>query len=345
MENTDRFSQDTKWSAIGITLAGLGALAIARAVYRRATSLDFKNKVVVITGGSRGLGLEIARIFASKGASIVICARSQEHLNRAADELNSFGAQVLTVAADLAHQNQAQIVVERVIEQFGRIDLLINNAGMMTVGPENVMEIHDYQRVMDVNCWSALYMIKAALPHMRAQRGGRIANICSIGGKVAVPHMLPYSVSKFALTGLSEGLAGELKNENIIVTTVIPNLMRTGSPRNVSVNGAHQKEYAWFKIADSLPMISQNARVAASQIVQGIASGDREVILTPTARAALLFNGIAPGAITTMMQWADQFMPQSGNGETKKGFQSESEATTGSVGKRSDAAAARNNEL
>lgn len=345
MRNTDGFLQDNKWQACGIALAGLGALAIARAAYRRVTSLDFNDKVVVITGGSRGLGLEIARVLALKGARIAICARSQQHLEVAASELTGLGAQVLTITADLSDQDQAPKVVEKVIERFGRIDVLINNSGVMMVGPENLMEIRDYQRVMEVNCWSALYMIKAALPHLRAQGGGRIANICSIGGKVAVPHMLPYSVSKFALTALSEGLATELKKDNIKITTVIPNLMRTGSPRNISVKGAHQEEYAWFKIADSLPLLSQQAQKAAAEIVRGIAAGDREVVLTPIARAALLVNGIAPGAVTTMMQWANHFLPQSDNDETKKGFESESGATTGLIGRRTDAAAERNNQF
>ncbi|MCF0069635.1 SDR family NAD(P)-dependent oxidoreductase [Dyadobacter sp. CY261] len=345
MKNTFGFLQENKWQTLGIALAGLGAMAIARAAYRRVTSLDFREKVVVVTGGSRGLGLETARILAGRGARIVLCARSQEHLEIAANELTALGAEVLTIAADLSHQDEAPRVIEKVIGHFGRIDVLINNAGVMMVGPENLMEIEDYHRLMDANCWSALYMIKAALPHFRVQGGGRIANICSIGGKISVPHMLPYSVSKFALTGLSEGLAAELKKDNIHITTVVPNLMRTGSPRNISLKGAHEDEYAWFKIADSLPFLSMDARVAASEIVKGIAAGDSEVILTPIARAASAMNGIAPGAVTTIMQWTNDFLPQGGDQEVKKGFESESEATTGLIGSRTDEAAVRNNQI
>ncbi|SDE45255.1 Short-chain dehydrogenase [Dyadobacter soli] len=345
MKNSPGFWQNNKWQTCGITLAGLGVLAVARAVYRRVTSIDFHDKVVLITGGSRGLGLEMARIVAGKGAKLVLCARSEQHLENAAEELRGTGAEVLTVSADLSLPESAPQVVQKVIDRFGRIDVLINNAGVMLVGPDNLMEIDDYRELMDANFWSALYMIKAALPHFRGQGSGHIANISSIGGKIAVPHMLPYSASKFALTGMSEGLAAELKKENIHVTTVVPSLMRTGSPRNISLKGDHEGEYAWFKLADSLPLLSQDARKAASQIVDGIAAGDTEVVLTPIARSASILNGIAPGALTTIMQWTDRFLPQSENASVKKGFESESETTTGIIGSRTDQAAARNNEL
>ncbi|WP_353721071.1 SDR family NAD(P)-dependent oxidoreductase [Dyadobacter sp. 676] len=341
MKNTFGF-QNKNGRSLGIVLAGVGLLAFARAVYRRATRLDFRDKVVLITGGSRGLGLEIARIVQEKGAAVALCARSEEHLNRAASEL---GGSVLAVAADLTRAGEAQRVVDQVLGRFGRIDVLVNNAGIMLVGPENVLEAEDYQRVMAANCWTALHMIQAILPHFRARGVGHIANISSIGGKVSVPHMLPYSVSKFALTSLSEGLAAELKKDYIHVTTVIPSLMRTGSPRNISLKGDHEEEYAWFKIADSLPLLSQDARKAASCVVEGIAAGDTEVFLTPVGRAASVMNGIAPGAVTTLMRWVDRFLPRSDSKHVKKGYESESEATRGIIGSRTDAAAARNNEL
>lgn len=345
MKNTFGLLDGKRKQTAAVALAGLGLLAIARAVYRRVTRLDYAGKVLVITGGSRGLGLEMARIAAARGAKVALCARSQDDLAGAQTELAVTGAEVLTVAADLTRPEEAQHVIDQVIRRYGRIDVLINNAGVMMIGPENVMDLDDYRHVMDVNCWSALHMIKAALPHLRAQGGGRIANVSSIGGKVSVPHMLPYSVSKFALTGLSEGLAAELKKDHILVTTVVPNLMRTGSPRNVSVKGAHEDEYAWFKIADSLPLLSQEARAAAASILDGIAAGDSEVILTPIARAVSIMNGLAPGTVTTIMQWADHFLPQSNDPTVRKGHESESRVTKGAIGARTDEAAERNNEL
>ncbi|TLV03330.1 SDR family NAD(P)-dependent oxidoreductase [Dyadobacter luticola] len=327
-----------------MTAAGIGLIALARAVYVRINRFELRDKVVLITGGSRGLGLELARVLAAKGAKIAICARNENQLEKAEYDEELEKAGIFAIRADLTNELEARKVVDEVINHFGRIDLLINNAGTMIVGPENLMEIDDYQQVMDANLWSALYMMKAALPHFRAQGEGHIANICSIGGKIAVPHMLPYSVSKFAMVGLSEGMGVELKKDNIHVTTVIPNLMRTGSPMNVTVKGKHESEYEWFKLADSLPFLSQDAKVAAKEIVTAIENGENEIVLTATGKVVTALKGIMPGSITTLTQFADRFFPRSENKLAKKGYESESDATHGLVGSITDAAAARNNE-
>src|SRR5204863_2590958 len=118
------------------------------------------------------------------------------------------------------------------------------------------------------------------MPDMRARREGRIVNISSIGGKVSVPHLLPYSASKFALVGLSEGLRAELAKDGIVVTTVCPGLMRTGSPRNAQFKGQHRAEYAWFTLSDSMPFFSQSAERAARQILSACRHGEAEVVLS-----------------------------------------------------------------
>src|SRR6185503_4123757 len=120
----------------------------------------------------------------------------------------------------------------------------------------------------------------AVLPEMRARREGRIVNITSIGGKISVPHLLPYSASKFALVGLSEGLRAELAKDGIVVTTICPGLMRTGSPRNATFKGQHRAEYAWFSIGDSLPVTAMSADRAARQILTACKRGEAEVVLS-----------------------------------------------------------------
>lgn len=327
-----------------MTAAGFGLVAVARALYVKMNRYDLRDKVVLVTGGSRGLGLEMARILAAKGAKVAICSRTENQLEKAEYDPELESADVFAIQADLTNATEAGKVIQEVISHFGTLDVLINNAGVMIIGPENVMEIEDYQQVMDANLWSALYTMKAAIPHFLAKGEGRIANICSIGGKIAVPHMLPYSVSKFAMVGLSEGMAVELKKDNIHVTTVIPNLMRTGSPRNVSVKGKHEREYEWFKLADSLPFLSQEAKTAAQEIIQAIENGENEVTLTTTAKVVIALKGIMPGSITTLSQFADRFFPRSENKTVKAGYESESEATEGLVGELTDEAAARNNE-
>src|SRR5205085_11782954 len=136
------------------------------------------------------------------------------------------------------------------------------------------------EEVMKVHFWAPLHTTLAALPEMRQRRDGRIVNISSIGGKVSVPHLLPYSASKFALTGWSEGLRSELLKDGIYVTTVCPGLMRTGSPRNALFKGKNEAEYAWFSISDALPIVSMSAKRAAQQIVDAAARGAAEVVLS-----------------------------------------------------------------
>lgn len=324
---------------------GIGMAVLARKLYRHCTKKSVKDKVVLITGGSRGLGLAVAKELANRGADIIICARTAEQLEKAGRELIAAGARVFTIVTDLRDPQQVTEMMQQSIARFGRIDILVNNAGVMVVGPENVMEIDDYKEVMNANLWSSLHTIKAAMPYFKQQGGGHIVIICSVGGKIAVPHMLPYSISKFALVGLSQGLASELAKEHIKVTTVIPNLMRTGSPRNISLKGDHESEYAWFKIADSLPVISQSAAAAARQIAKGIEAGQTEITLTFIARLAVALQGIFPSLIATATRMANYLLPEGTNREYKKGYQSESKLTKGVIGQITDRNAVKYNQL
>lgn len=331
-------------TALLVTL-GAGLFALAKSIYKEINKFDLNDKVVLITGGSRGLGLAIARELASKGAKLAICARTGDQLENARLELEELGAEVITIRMDVSNQTEVQRMIKAVYQHYGQLDVLINNAGIITVGPENVMEVQDYKKVMDTNFWSALYTIKATLPIFLKQGEGRIVNIASIGGKVSVPHLLPYSVSKFALVGLSEGLNAELKKDNIHVTTVIPNLMQTGSPRNVTVKGDHESEYAWFKLADSSSLLSQKADSAAKEIVKALEQGENELILTQLGKVAVGLQGLLPGSINTLMQLTNHFLPKGNSHQEKKGFESESELSGGSLAANTDRAAVEFNEV
>ncbi|MDQ6480039.1 SDR family oxidoreductase [Dyadobacter sp. LHD-138] len=309
---------------------GVGLFALGKTIYDEMIRYDLKGKVVLITGGSRGLGLAMARLLAAKGAKLVICARNAEQLENARMELLEQGAEVLSIEADVSNQNEVNRMVQMTINRFGQLDVLINNAGIMMVGAEDVMDVEEYKKVMDTNLWSALYTIKAAMPQFLSQRGGRIVNICSIGGKIAVPHMLPYSVSKFALVGLSEGLGAELKKDNVQVTTVIPNLMRTGSPRNVWVKGDHEGEFEWFKLADSLPMLAQDTEVVAKAVIGALEYGNNEVILTQTAKVMVALKGLMPGGMNSILQVVNRFLPKSGNDhKARRGREGETKLSHG----------------
>jgi NAD(P)-dependent dehydrogenase (short-subunit alcohol dehydrogenase family) len=336
------FMKTIRWAA-----AGVGVMLLANAVYKELSKYNLSGKVVLITGGSRGLGLVLARELARRGAKLAICARSADKLEIARQELEQLGAEVIALPVDVTDQDQVKTMIGDVVQKFGTIDVLINNAGILQVGPQDSMTIADYENAMQTHFWAPLYAIHAALPYFRNQGGGRIVNITSIGGKIAVPHLLPYTASKFASVGLSEGLHAELKRENIKVVTVVPNLMRTGSPRNITVKGNHEKEYAWFKVAGSSPLLSQEAEVAARNIIKAIEYGESEAILSLSGKLAAVVKGIAPGWVNIALGLANTFLPDplSGNTEGKKGYEVESERSQGSITNLSDKAALKNNQL
>jgi NAD(P)-dependent dehydrogenase (short-subunit alcohol dehydrogenase family) len=261
--------------------AGLGWAG--RAAVRAARRLCLADKVVVLTGGSRGLGLVLARQLAAARARLVICARDADELERARVELVIRGAEVRALRCDVTERGQVEEMMQRVVDDLGGIDILINNAGVIEVVPAEVMTLADYEEALRTHFWGPLYTISAALPHLRRRPAGRIVNIASIGGKISVPHLVPYSVSKFALVALSEGLRAELLKDGIYVTTVIPGLMRTGSPRNATFKGQHRAEYAWFSISDSLPLVSISAEHAARRIIDACRHGDAACRTRPWA--------------------------------------------------------------
>lgn len=330
-------------------LMALGAAGIGLwAANRWLRSLhSFRGQTVVITGGSRGLGLEMARIWCDEGAKVALCARSEEDLSRAEAELVRRGGEVFTEAVDVTRRDEVRQFIHDVAGRFGAIDVLVNNAGIIQTGPVDCMMLDDYEAAMQTHFWGPLYSILAVLPHMRRQGGGRIVNITSIGGKISVPHMVPYSASKFALVGLSQGLSAELARHGVRVTTVCPGLMRTGSPRNAEFKGRHRAEYAWFSISDSLPGLSISSQHAARQIVEACRRGESEVVLSLPAAAAARFHGVFPGLTARMLGWVNRLLPPPGGigTQSRKGSESFSSVSPSWLTTLTEQAAVKNNEV
>lgn len=328
------------------TAAGVGAVLLTKAIINKTREIDLRDKVVLITGGSRGLGLVMAREFAAEGAKIAICARDLEELQRAEADLKSRGADVFYATCDL--QNKAEIgqMVNAVRMEFGQIDVLINNAGVIQVTPMEHATEADYIEAMNTHFWACYHTINEVLPEMKERGSGRIVNVSSIGGKVAFPHLLPYAASKFALVGFSEGLRAELLKDGIYVTTIIPGLMRTGSPRNAFFKGQNEKEYAWFKLSDSLPFLSVSAEQAAREIVRATKRGEAEHIISMPAKLGVLFHGVFPGLTADLFSLVNTFLPAPGGigDERLKGKQSETAASDNFLTTLTDNAAEQNNE-
>ena len=258
-------------------------------------------------------------------------------------------ADVLTLSRDLTNEVEVRTMVAEVETRLGPIDVLVNNAGIITAGPLDKMDVRDLADSMAMHFWAPLHAMLAVLPSMRQRGAGRVVNISSLGGKVALPHMAPYSASKFALVGLSEGFRAELRQHGISVTTVCPGLLRTGSVGHVEVKGQHEKEFAWFSIADSLPGFTLSAEQAARQIWNACRRGDGEVILSLPAKFLAAFHGLLPGTTTDILSWMNRALPATGESAAanvrRKGYDSESGITRSPLTALNRKAAAKNNEL
>jgi short-subunit dehydrogenase len=286
---------------IPVAAAAIGVAAAAAAVRRVRPEDDLAGEVAVVTGGSRGLGLLLATELARRGCRLVLCARDSAELDQAAARLRADGADVITVACDVTREESAGQLIDAAREHYGRLDILINNAGIIRVGPVQSTSPADYEAALAVMAVAPVRLALAALPVMQAQGHGRIVTITSLGGKLSVPHLLPYSTAKFAAVGFSEGLRAELGRGPVTVTTVVPGLMRTGSHVQAEFAGRRDQEFTWFSLGASLPLISMDAERAARQIVAGMAARRPEVFLTPAGQVAGRLAALAPELTATAL--------------------------------------------
>lgn len=300
-------------AGIGAVCAGATAALMLKSLVKTAAQ-RLRGKVVLITGGSRGLGLAMAEEFGRRGAKLVLTARDMEELERARASLLRQKAveapeDVFLVSGDLRKSEDADLVVERATAHFGRVDILINNAGIITVGPVEDQTVRDFHDAMDSNFFSGVHCTFAVAPQMLRRKEGTIVNITSIGGKVAVPHLLPYTASKFAAVGFSEGLNAELRSKGIHVLTVCPGLMRTGSHVQAFFTGDSAREYRWFSLAANLPGLSISARRAARRIARAVILRENEIAITPQAVIASRLSDVAPEITTRVMGIMNRLLP------------------------------------
>lgn len=310
----------------GLAAGLLAGATVIRTALREARPISFGGRTVLITGGSRGLGLSMAAEFGRAGARLVLAARDEEELNRARQRLIEEGAvrdgaDVLPVVCDLAKPGFARTLIDGATQHFGKVDVLVNNASGIYIGPAEVQPMELYREAVEITYLSAVEAILAVLPQMLERREGSVVNIASIGGKVPVPHLAPYCGAKFALVGFSETLHAEMRGRGVRVTTVIPGLMRTGSFPNATVTGNKKEEYQWFRTGAVTPGLSHSVDAAARKIVRATAHGCAEITIGPETAIASRIHGIAPALSQITASWmgtallpppADGGAPQSG---------------------------------
>lgn len=241
---------------------------------------NIEGKVVVITGASSGLGEAAARLLSAEGASVVLGARRADRIQKLAKELTDHGGKALAVETDVTHMDQVKGLVDAAVQTYGRIDVMINNAGLMPHSPLERLKIDDWDRMIDVNIKGVLYGIAAALPYMMQQKAGHIINVSSVAGHKVVPGAAVYCATKHAVRALSEGLRQEVKPYNIRTTIISPGAVATELPDSITepdVSEGIHKFYEAFAIpADSF------ARTVVFAMSQPDEVDVNEILFRPT---------------------------------------------------------------
>jgi short-subunit dehydrogenase len=297
------------WLALA---GGVGFLAAGvLSAHQKRNAFSFAGKVVLVTGGSRGLGLRIASRCAEEGAQVVLVARNAAELATAQRMIEARGGHAATSVCDLTQSEQIDALVARITDAYGGVDVLVNNAGVIHVTPFANAQLSDFEESMALHFWAPLRLIRAFAPLMKQRGGGRIVNISSIGGRIGVPHLAPYCAGKFALAGLSDTLRAELARDQIAVTTVTPYLMRTGGSPNALVRGRHRSEAQWFAASSTLPVVAMSANRAAREIVEACRRGDARLTPGIEARLAEIANMCFPETTSAITAWvASHVLPE-----------------------------------
>ncbi len=302
-----------KTSTVMKLARAVASLALVRGVLRLRRRFDPRGKVVVIAGGARGLGLVLARKLVERGARVALGARDAGELSRARHDLEDLGGDVYTAFCDVTHRADVRRFIAEVEADFGPIEVLVNNAGTIQVGPiEDVTEA-DFDLALDVNLRGPLHAIYAVLPGMRRRQRGRIVNIASVGDEVAAPPLAAYSTSKFGLVGLSEALRAELAKNEIYVTTVCP-------------------------------LTSVGAERAAEQIIRALVRGDAEVSVSPRTRLITWLHGLAPGLVQELLGAVNRVLPKPTAAPVVAAARDARSHLAARLSLRNDLAALRNNE-
>jgi NADP-dependent 3-hydroxy acid dehydrogenase YdfG len=243
-------------------------------------SNNIEGKVVVITGASSGLGEAAARLLSAEGATVVLGARRVDRIQSLAKELSARDRKALAIATDVTHHDQVKKLVDTAVQTYGRIDVMLNNAGLMPHSPLERLKIDDWDRTIDVNIKGVLYGIAAALPHMKRQKAGHFINVSSVAGHRVTPAGAVYSATKHAVRALSEGLRQEVKPYNIRTTVISPGAVATELPDSITeqdVSAGIHKFYEQFAIpADSF------ARAVAFAMSQPDDVDINEILFRPT---------------------------------------------------------------
>lgn len=292
------------------TLGIVGLIWAGKFLYQEFRKINyFQNKVALITGGSKGLGLTLAEELLKEKCQVIICARDEVSLAKAKDHLIEYGSKIDTVICDVGKKDDVEEVIADIVSKYGKLDLIFNNAGIITVGSMESLTEKEYRQSIDIMYWGIVNTTLAAVPYMKKQKSGQIINITSIGGEISVPHLLSYSSAKFAAVGFSKGSASELRKDNIYVTTIVPGLMRTGSYINAQFPKDEREEFKIFSFLASTPGITLEPRRAAKIILEATRERKAYQILGVQNKIIIKVAHLFPNIVTNIFSLVSRFLP------------------------------------
>jgi len=252
--------------------------------------VDFKNKVVLITGASSGIGKDTAIEFAKKGANIILVSRTKEKLEQVAEQLKQFNVTVLVCQCDVSEKDQVKEMSKTVLEKFDSVDILVNNAGFAIYGSVTDLSIDDIESQMETNYFGMIYCIKNFLPVMLDKKSGHIVNVASVAASFGLPGIASYCASKFAMLGFSEGLKHELKNSGVGITVVSPIMVRTNFFDHPS-----------FEKIPKFSPTSLSSKTVAKTILKAANSPRLEIIVPSVVRGAVWMKNTFPYLINPIL--------------------------------------------
>jgi short-subunit dehydrogenase len=259
---------------------------------------------VLITGASEGIGKATALLFAQNGYNVVLAARNSDRLSEVCEEIEALGGSALAVPTDVRDAEQVQSLVKTALAHYPSIDVLVNNAGIYISGPVAQFTLDDWHQTIDTNLWGYIHTVHAVLPHFLAQQQGAIVNVGSIGGKVALPYLTPYTTSKFAITGFTEALRAELSSKGIHVCGIYPNLIRSNFLERAIFRGNDDQDVVdrqqQVRQTLAVPFIEKPEDVAQA-IWTGVQHRKAEIVVG-SAKLASATNSLFPGVMEWMLK-------------------------------------------
>ena len=258
----------------------------------------------LITGSSQGIGRATAFLLAQKGYDVVLAARQSDRLEAVANDIRAQSREALAVTTDVTDFEQVKALVEKALDAYGKIDVLVNNAGICMTAPMAQTSLEDWQKILNVNLWGYIYSIQALLPHFLSQKAGTIVNVGSFGGKMPLPNMSAYCTSKYAVTGLTETLRLELEPKGIHVCGVHPSVTNSNFLERAVFRGEEDfdAQRARQQLGEMLksPLASQPEDVA--QAISNVVKHPQAEVVVGSGAIATTVHRFAPGLSAWLMQ-------------------------------------------